>query len=275
MFERLPGAEIVTLQGLDAVNFCHAQFASDVARLVTGHWQWSTWLTPKGRVIAIFLLARSDEQEITLILFDGAASTLAEQLRRFIFRRKLQIEVRDDLAAFGNLASAPSSGNRVAIEPQRLLFDLGASGMARTLCVQPSESEAMENPDFALTWRQLDLRMGLPRLDASQREQWTPQQIGLDRLRAYSVNKGCYPGQEIVARTHFLGKAKRSTQLLEVVAEAQSGDEVRQHQQSVGSLASTATGLALAVLPLELEQDDLVVLGQPAHVLPLLDGLAR
>ena len=56
------------------------------------------------------------------------------------------------------------------------------------------------------------MRHGLPRLPASQREQWTPQQLALDRLAAYSVKKGCYPGQEIVARTHFLGKAKRSLQ---------------------------------------------------------------
>ena len=60
-----------------------------------------------------------------------------------------------------------------------------------------------------------DLEHGLPRLPASQAEHWTPQQLSLERLGAFSVKKGCYPGQEIVARTHFLGKAKRGLALLE------------------------------------------------------------
>ncbi|OOD02389.1 tRNA-modifying protein YgfZ, partial [Stenotrophomonas maltophilia] len=55
-----------------------------------------------------------------------------------------------------------------------------------------------------------------------------PRQLGLDRLNGYSVKKGCYPGQEIVARTHFLGKAKRAVQLLHTAAPAQAGDGVQQ-----------------------------------------------
>ncbi|MFT4246834.1 MAG: hypothetical protein QM581_02195 [Pseudomonas sp.] len=274
-FALLPEAEIVTLQGPDAVAFCQAQFASDAASLAVGHWQWSAWLTPKGRVIALFLLARPDEQTITLVLPDGDAGTIAEQLRRFVFRRKLRIEARGDLAAHGRLAAAPTGGNQLAIEPDRLLFDLGTGDLGRTLCVQASTPQANSDTGLALAWRELDLRMGIPRLEASQREQWTPQQIGLDRLGAYSVRKGCYPGQEIVARTHFLGKAKRSTRLLETDAHAQPGDEVRRDGQAIGSLASVAAGLALAVLPLEVEEDGLTVRGEPARVVPFLEGLAR
>lgn len=274
-FALLPEAEIITLQGPDAAAFCQAQFANDVASLAVGHWQWSAWLTPKGRVLAIFLLGRPGEQDIMLVLPDGDAGAIAEQLRRFVFRRKVRIEARDDLAVHGRLASAPASGSRLAIEQDRLLFDLGASGVARSLCVQPSMPQAPGDAGFPQEWRKLDLRMGLPRLDASQREQWTPQQIGLDRLDAYSVRKGCYPGQEIVARTHFLGKAKRSTRLLEVAADAQPGDEVRRDDQAIGSLASVAAGLALAVLPLDIVEEGLTVRGAPARTVPFLEGLAR
>lgn len=274
-FNLLPEVQIIALQGPDAAVFCHAQFASDVTSLAVGHWQWSAWLTPKGRVIAIFLLARPGEQEVVLVLPDGDAAALAEQLRRFVFRRKLRIEARADLAAYGRLAPAPAGGDRLAIEQDRLLFDLGAAGVARTLCVQPATPHVPGDADFPQQWRRLDLRMGLPRLDASQREQWTPQQIGLDRLHAYSVKKGCYPGQEIVARTHFLGKAKRSTRLLEVSADARPGDEVQRDGQAIGSLASVAAGVALAVLPLEAAEQGMTVRGEAARAAPFLEGLAR
>ncbi|HCR32978.1 MAG TPA: folate-binding protein YgfZ, partial [Stenotrophomonas sp.] len=127
---------------------------------------------------------------------------------------------------------------------------------------------------FALAWRQTDLRFGLPRLEESQREVWTPQQLGLDRLNGYSVKKGCYPGQEIVARTHFLGKAKRVVQLLHAAAPAQAGDAVQQDGAALGSIASVAGDLALAVLPLETSDAELQVGGVVAQRVPLLDGLA-
>ena len=126
-----------------------------------------------------------------------------------------------------------------------------------------------------MAWRQSDLRYGVPRLSADQREQWTPQQLGLDRLNGYSVKKGCYPGQEIVARTHFLGKAKRALQLLRVTDGIASGAQVQQNGTAIGTVASVAGDLALAVLPLEMAGDPLSVDGIDAVPLPLLDGLAR
>ena len=104
---------------------------------------------------------------------------------------------------------------------------------------------------------------------------WTPQQLGLDRLNGYSVKKGCYPGQEIVARTHFLGKAKRAVQLLHTAAPAQAGDGVQQDGAGLGTIASVAGDLALAVLPLEASDADLQVGDAVAQRMPLLDGLAR
>src|SRR5690242_10771866 len=79
----LAGHRLLALQGPDAVRFAHAQFMSDVAGLADGHWQWSGWLTPKGRVIALFALLRLDAQRLWLLLPDADPDALAAQLQRF------------------------------------------------------------------------------------------------------------------------------------------------------------------------------------------------
>lgn len=273
-FSALPGHAVVALQGPDAQAFAQAQFANDLAALAVGQWQWNAWLSAKGRVIAIFMLCRIGPDDYWLVLADGRAQGLAEQLQRFVFRRKLRIAVRQDLQAGGRFgAPAAAHGNQLAATEDEVEFDLGTPALPRSLKISP---RAFGNVDgFEMRWRQADLRLGLPRLEDSAVEQWTPQQIGLDRLAAYSVKKGCYPGQEIVARTHFLGKAKRVAQLVAVPAGTAAGAELRNGEQSAGSIASVAGTLALAVLPIE-NQGLALRLGEADVPLqPLLEGLAR
>lgn len=273
-FTALPGHAVVALEGPDAIAFAQAQFANDLAALPTGQWQWNAWLTAKGRVLAIFMLCRVADQTLWLVLADGRAETLATQLQRFVFRRKLRIATRTDLHPGGRFqAPARASGNALAESGDAVDFDLGTAALPRTLRVGPHPFAV--DAAFEARWREADLRLGLPRLDDSAVEQWTPQQIGLDRLAAYSVKKGCYPGQEIVARTHFLGKAKRVAQLVQVPAGTVAGAELHNGGQHVGSVASVAGELALAVLPVDSDGLALQLGDTPAPLQPLLAGLAR
>ncbi|MCC7635905.1 YgfZ/GcvT domain-containing protein [Stenotrophomonas rhizophila] len=276
-YPRLPGHQLLSLDGPDAAAFAHAQFSSDVTALPLRHWQWSAWLNAKGRTIAVFQLLRVDPEQVLLVLADGDADAIASQLQRFVFRRKVKVAVRQDLGVAGSFAAPEAaSGAAIAVDGETLELDLGSDALPRTLRIGAVHGAALpDDAAFALAWRQADLRHGLPRLDAGQREQWTPQQLGLDRLNGYSVKKGCYPGQEIVARTHFLGKAKRALQLLRVADGTASGAQVQQNGGAIGSIASVAGDLALAVLPLEIAADPLSVDGIEAVHLPLLDGLAR
>jgi folate-binding protein YgfZ len=276
-FPRLSGHALLSLRGVEAAAFAHAQFASDVTALPLRHWQWSAWLSAKGRTLAVFQLLRLDEEHVLLVLADGDADAIASQLQRFVFRRKVKIEVRTDLAVAGSFtAPEAASGAAIALEGDALELDVGSDALLRTLKIAPTPADAPPaDAAFELAWRQSDLRYGVPRLAADQREQWTPQQLGLDRLNGYSVKKGCYPGQEIVARTHFLGKAKRVLQLLRVADGVESGAKVQQNGADIGTVASVAGDLALAVLPLEMAADPLSVNGAPAHAVPLLDDLAR
>lgn len=276
-FPRLSGHQLLSLDGPDAAAFAHAQFSSDVTALPVRHWQWSAWLSAKGRTIAVFQLIRVDEERIVLVLADGDADAIASQLQRFVFRRKVTIAVREDRIVAGSFtAPEAASGAAIAVHGETLELDVGSDALPRTLRIAPLDDHpASDDARFVLAWRQSDLRFGVPRLAADQREQWTPQQLGLDRLNGYSVKKGCYPGQEIVARTHFLGKAKRALQLLRVGDGTPSGAQVQQNGAAIGTVASVAGDLALAVLPLEIASDPLSVDGVEAVHLPLLDGLAR
>jgi hypothetical protein len=277
---------LVVLQGRDAVAFAQAQTMNDVAALADGEWHWNGWLTAKGRVIALFALIRIDADTLWMVVPDADADALVERLRRFVFRSKVSLTVRDDLRVAGRLkASDLASGNHWAGGPATaieldLSGGLGPDHPGRSLRLGP-DAEAGHDVAAVEAWRRADLEHGWPRLDATQSEQWTPQQLSLDRLRAYSVKKGCYPGQEIVARTHFLGQAKRGLGLVRAADPLSPGDGLSMDGTTVGTVVSVASDIALAVLSLESEVAGLENDGSPAEGgaswvrMPLRGGLVR
>src|SRR5690606_27954448 len=105
----LPDHHVVTLRGRDALAFAQAQFMSDVAALADGHWQWSGWLTPKGRVLALFALLKVDAETLHLVLHDTGPGDFASQLRRFVFRSKVAIET-GVLEVGGGFEACPGAG---------------------------------------------------------------------------------------------------------------------------------------------------------------------
>lgn len=277
----LPAHRVLQLAGPDAAKFAQAQFMSDVGGLADGQWHWSGWLTPKGRVVALFALLRLEEGVFWLLLPDADADALAEQLRRFVFRSKLKIEPLADVRVHGRMAAAEqATGNRVArLADGGVEFDMGGDGGPRALYVAPGPGASSEpDGEAAAAWTLADLQHGLPRL-AWGTPQWTPQQLSLERLDAFTVRKGCYPGQEIVARTHFLGKAKRGLVLLETSAPVPVGAEVSAGDTAAGTVASAASSvgrhLALAVMPLERADVPLAAEGAPVRTVSLQGGLAR
>jgi folate-binding protein YgfZ len=278
----LAGQRLLVLEGPDAVRFAHAQFMSDVAGLADGQWQWSGWLAPKGRVLALFALLRLDAQRVWLLLPDADPEALATRLRGFLFRSKVTIATRGDLAVSGAfVADAQARGASIAMrDADSVALDFGGDGGGRTLSIAPAGLSIVEAESFDTAgndaWRAFDLAHGLPRLGDEQVDRWTPQQLSLDRLRAYSVKKGCYPGQEIVARTHFLGQAKRGLVLLEGDSPFAPGAAVHAGGTASGNLICTAGSLALAVLPLERDPEaPITVDGAVVRPRPLQGGLER
>lgn len=274
----LAGFAVVEVEGRDAAAFLQSQSMNDVAALAPGRWQWNGLLTPKGRVMALFALACVSEGRFLLVLPDADPAALAAHLRRFVFRSKLAIDPSPAWVPASGPAAATGDPCAIAGDPDRgFALDFGGEGGGRWLWLLPPFHPAL-TPSGAGTdagWRDADLAHGLPRLSGGQGEVFTPQMLSLERLGAFSLKKGCYPGQEIVARTHYLGQAKRGLVRLRGVGLV-AGQPVEASGQAAGSLACTnGEGTeALAVLAL----DALGALTSGGHGCTresLLAGLAR
>ncbi len=212
---RLSGYSVLALEGPDSCTFLQAQTMNDVSALASGSWQWNGWLNAKGRVIALFALLHAEPGMYLALLPDFSAPELRDRLQRYVFRSKVSLRHADEFScASGFPNGMPATNSRdMAIGDRHAGWQLDMSGdqSARHLFVLASDDAALASPgpDSDARWIALDLAHGLPRLGPDQVEAWTPQMLSLDRLRAFSLKKGCYPGQEIVARTHYLGKARR------------------------------------------------------------------
>ncbi len=249
--------EALSVDGADAIAFVQAQCAGDIAQLATGHWQWSCWLNPQGRVIALLLVLRTADQRLLLLLPGRRADELAQGLRRFVFRAKVVIgtERPSVSGGFGALSDEPpAAAGAITAHADALRVQLGgAQGRHLRIGGVPAAADATQRE----RWRAADVLDGTPWIVEAGIERWIPQALALDRLQAFSVRKGCYPGQEIVARTHYLGRNKRALWLgrfnagdlrpgvgarLLAAAPAANGDDVRD-----GSAEAAAEVVADAV----------------------------
>jgi len=276
----LPGFSLLACSGPEAGAFLQAQLMNDVRALSPGHWQWNGWLNPKGRLLCLFALWQRAEHDFLLLLPDFPAAELQPLLQRYVFRSKLRLAVEEAFEVRGAIGGPAGAGTRALALSDGAVwrFDFGGDAGARELRLVPrGDGEPDDGPGFEAEWREADLLHGLPRLGADQREAWTPQMLSLQRLQAFSLSKGCYPGQEIVARTHFLGQSKRELALLEGEGMAAGGAVADAAGNSLGSIVSSARegSLALAVLQAGREPGTRQAGAAPAREEPLRWGLQR
>jgi len=263
----LPEASALLLEGRDAAGFAQSQFANDVTSLSPGRWQWNAWLNPKGRVIALFRLARLDAERLLLVLPDFPAAELAQRLGRFVFRSKVTISALPQ-AVCGLWGEADAdSGEHALLGSLEGQLGLQLEDGRRVLLSEPCAA----NPDQLEAWRLADIRAGVPRLDAADAEAYTAHMLGLDRLQAFSLKKGCFPGHEILARSHYLGQVKRGLRHIRSAAPLPQRAEVQREGQTIGQVLCSASAEdgyseALAVLPVELDPSSAALLVEGAPI---------
>jgi len=217
MLIALPAPQLIEISGPDACAFAQAQFSSDVTTLETGGWQWSAWLNAQGRVRAFFHLLRAGDDTFWLALRGGDAARLRDALARYVLRAKVALRIVGGWHAFiaHDQADVPDtqfdSDNRMATAAgDRLRLALPGPPSRWLLLTPDAQSLALDPSEAARNRTALaDIDAGLIWLDPALEESLLPQWLGLDALDATSVRKGCYPGQEVVARLHFKGGNKR------------------------------------------------------------------
>ena len=187
-------AQCISIEGADAIAYAQAQFSSRVDALECGRWQFSAWLNAQGQVRALFHLARPSENQLLLLLRGGEASALAAALQRYVFRAKVSIVPLQPRRL--------STGPALARYAFRTVDDILEFGCG---------DHSLRSSDAATgdaRWRLPQLRAGWPWLAVADLDKWLAPALALDRLQATVTDKGCYPGQEIVARLHFRGGHK-------------------------------------------------------------------
>lgn len=238
----LPDLGVIRASGEDARHFLHNQLTNDISSLGTGEACLAGYCSPKGRLLATLLVWAVDDA-LMLMLPKSLLQGFQKRLHMFVLRSKVTLEdVSDTLCVAGvglaSTASTSSVPNAVyRSQPMaggELIRVPDAMGMARALWVGPvakREEIALSLPGLSPQpqsyWRWLDIQAGVPQLLEATREQFVPQMVNFELLGGVNFRKGCYPGQEIVARSQYLGKLKRRMLLARVdVAEVAPGTEV-------------------------------------------------
>ncbi len=203
----LSNLSAIRFSGADAGDFLHNQLSADILGLGNGESTFACYCEPKGRVLALLLVCRVDD-DYYVILAGSLAQTTADRLKIYVMRAKVTIEV---------LTECSVSGLQSENEPQPTAACLAAISLPnsdRWLVVETSQISPGVVTAEQDTWKISELQRGISWLCPETSGQFLPQMLGFDQLGAVNYRKGCYPGQEIVARTHYLGKVKRHPRLL-------------------------------------------------------------
>ncbi len=202
----LTNLSAVRFSGADAGSFLHGQLSADVLGLSTGGATFACYCEPKGRVLAL-MLVHSAHGAYHVIMSTDLATPVTERLKLYRMRAKVEIEV---LA--GHSVLGLDEGDGTGRMPE---LSIPVPRSNRRLVVSAAHTSAEAQESLQQAWKFAELQMGICWLSAGTSAQFLPQMLGFMQLGAVNYRKGCYPGQEIVARTHYLGKLKRHPRLLD------------------------------------------------------------
>jgi folate-binding protein YgfZ len=226
---KLDDWSIVEISGSDATNFLQNQLTNSVtnipispkgemAKLQVAN-KFAAYCSAKGRIIATFWISQPNENCYHLLLSSDIAESLTKKLKMYVLRSKVTIEVQSLLQLYGvthtTKLDLADQDNYFQYELPSITFD--GQIINRKIFATPRDVNISCNSDPAI-WNWLEVASGYPRVTLATSEQFVPQMINLESLHAIDFKKGCYPGQEIVARSQYRGTIKRRLQLAQTIS---------------------------------------------------------
>lgn len=221
---RLASYGVLSVTGVDSRSFLHAQLTNDVEHLPQDAARLAGWCSAKGRLLANFLVIPRTEGFLLLAARDLVAA-IARRLTLFVLRSKVKVADETDawamIGAWGTGAhsrldalglapgdaslSVAAADNRIAVrvDADRYVLFTGASDAPATEALLGGQ--AVDEED----WTLLEIRSGRALITQATQDQFVPQMVALETIGGVDFKKGCYPGQEVVARAQYRGQLKR------------------------------------------------------------------
>ncbi len=238
---------VLRVSGPDASSFLQNLLSNDLREVTATRAQYSSFNTAKGRMLATFLIWREGEDYL-LQLPRSLTPSLQKKLSLYVLRAKVKItDASCEIILLGKtsepegeiLSVSENEGIKtIRVGKTRIMLAAPAE-LAQNLWLKLAEKS---KPSGGICWDWLNIRAGIPVILPQTQEQFVPQMANLDLIGGISFKKGCYPGQEIVARMHYLGKLKRRMYLAHINEKAQAGDALYADDdtQACGMIANAA-----------------------------------
>ena len=244
---------VIRVEGEDAAKFLHGQLTQDFALLGMDQARLAAFLSAKGRMQASFIGFKRSATEVLLVCSRDLLAPTLKRLSMFVLRAKAKLtDATADFALYGVAGDAINTiaGGR---KPAWAKADIGsatvvhlypADGAARALWVAPASDPAPAGPALdAALWLWSEVRSGVATLTTPVVEAFVPQMLNYESVGGVSFKKGCYPGQEVVARSQFRGTLKRRAYIAHAAADFAVGAEVfaaGDAEQPVGTVVQVA-----------------------------------
>ena len=282
---------VLSVSGKDAAKLLQGQATCNVFEVTEKQGRFGAFCNPKGRAIATFLLAKQGGDYL-LVLPLELLEPIKTRLQKYVLRSDVTLADRSsDLCLLGVSRNEAEAGPLFAASSDQAVVSIAlGSTPSRSLMITDVENAIKlwtdhltrqgYAPGNSEDWRLFDLLSGIPWLSQATSEEHVPQMLNLDKLDGISFTKGCYTGQEIVARTHYLGKAKRALFLAECmlataprpnaeILDRNGGDQNR--GQVLAAISHDDRCHLLAVLLISENGDyDLMLKDHPEAILRLL-----
>jgi folate-binding protein YgfZ len=244
---------VIRAQGDEAAKFLHGQLTQDFALLGPQQARLAAYLSPKGRMLASFIGCQRSATEVLLVCSRDLLAATLKRLSMFVLRTKVKLtDASDEFALYGlagdaliSIAgSACPAWSKADFDDQILVHLYPALGQPRGLWIAPQGSPAPQGQALdAALWAWGEVRSGVATLSAPLVETFVPQMLNYESVGGVNFKKGCYPGQEVVARSQFRGQLKRRTYLAHSPSALAVGAEIftaEDAEQAVGLVVQSA-----------------------------------